>query len=134
MTIDTPLTVEHPIFAGDLESHEERLRGETTKAEIGRPEWWFVSDVIGDSFKPPQGDDTYLLLRFSFSLTPPKGQTVQAVKLQAVLTCGDPGIDPVTFDLFPREVLEESKTDVKITVGPSLKMEEAEVSAGSIET
>jgi hypothetical protein len=133
MTIDTPTTIEHPIFAGGLESQEEHLRGETTKAEIGRPEWWFASDFMGKHFRPPQGDDTYLLLRFSYSLSPPKSQTVQAVQFGATLTCSDPGLEPIAFDLFPREVLEESKTDLKIKVGPSLKMEELEASAGSIE-
>jgi hypothetical protein len=133
MTIDTPTTIEQPIFSGDLESREERLRGETTKAEIGRPEWWFLSDVAGNDFKPPQGSETYLLLRFSYSLSPPRGQTVEDAQFGATLTCNDPGLEPVAFDLFPREVLDESKTDLKIKVGPSLKMEEAELSAGSIE-
>jgi hypothetical protein len=41
---------------------------------------------------------------------------------------------PSAFDLFPREVLEESQADWKICFGPSLKLEKVEGSLGSVET
>ena len=132
--IQTPEQIADPIFSGSLESPERELRdAESTLAQIGRPEWWFASDVIGESFKPPQGDETYLLVRFAFSLTPPSNHEVEESRLTAHLTCPGAAAQPVVFDLFPREVLEETKNDVKVKLEPSLKLSEAKLAVGSVE-
>jgi hypothetical protein len=122
-----------PIFSGFLETADGTLRTEQTRAEIGRPEWWFASDVVGEGFHPPQSSETYLLVRFAFSLTPPPNSEVEQAQLSAQLTCAGTSAKPVVFDLFPREILEESKNDVKVKLEPSLKLEEVEAKIGSIE-
>jgi hypothetical protein len=58
---------------------------------------------------------------------------VEESRLSARLICAGTASDPVVFDLFPREVMEESKTDVKVTLEPSLKLREVEASVGSVE-
>jgi|SRR6516164_269863 hypothetical protein len=133
MHIQTPTEITEPIFSGYLELPGETFREERTLSDIGRPEWWFAREILGESFKPPQGDETYLLVRLAFSLMPPKNHEIDEAQLTALLTCPRSSLQPVVFDLFPREVLDESKTDVKVTLGPSLKLKEAQASAGSIE-
>jgi hypothetical protein len=135
MTIQTPEKVpDGPLFSGDMQPPDGSLRStEQTKVEIGRPEWWFASDVVGEKFKPPQGDETYLVVRFAFSLTPPNNWEVENAQLLVQLKCTGTSAEPVVFDLFPREMLEESKTDVKLKFDPSLKFEEVEAKVGSIE-
>jgi hypothetical protein len=134
MHIQTPEHITDPIFSGYLEASGGTLRAtEQTSAEIGRPEWWFASDVIGEAFKPPQGDETHLLLRFAYSLTPPKNHEIEDATLSVGFSCDGPTAQPVVFDLFPQEVLEESKTDLKLSVKPTLKMKEAEASLVSLE-
>jgi hypothetical protein len=133
MTIQTPDQIVDPVFSGSLEASEGQIRAEPTLAQIGRPEWWFASEVIGKSFKPPQGDETYLLLRFAYSLTPPKNHEVEEARLSVRLACRGTATEPVVFDLFPREMLEESKRDVTLKLEPSLKLSEVEASIGSVE-
>jgi hypothetical protein len=132
--IETPTEIRNPIFDGYLKPEGEEYRAEGTKAQIGRPEWWFVSDLVGPSWRAPQGDDIYLLIRLSFSLTPPRNHEIEEARLTANLMSNGPGIGPVAYDLFPRELMEESKTDVKLTLSPSVKLEEIEASLGSAET
>jgi hypothetical protein len=133
MDIQTPTIITDPVFTGYLESVGEGLRAEATKTEIGRPEWWYLRDVLGSAWKPPQGSDMYMLIRLSYSLTPPNHHEIRDAQLSANLACHGAGSAPVAFDLFPREVTEESKTDVKVNVKPSLKLEELEASVGSVE-
>ena len=73
-----------------------------------------------------------MLVRFAYSLTPPKNHAVEAAQLSACLACPDDA-KPVVFDVFPREMLEESKTDIKLKLEPSLKISEVKASLGSIE-
>ena len=133
MEIKTPVTIVDPIFSGYLETPEGEFRAEQTRAEIGRPEWWFAQDVAGNSFKPPQGDETYLLVRLAFSLIPPKNHKIEEAQLSALLECTAGSPQPVVFDVFPRNAVEESKTDVKVSFEPSLKLSEVEASVGSLE-
>jgi hypothetical protein len=133
MTIQTPGQIATPIFSGYLETADGTMRAEQTRAEIGRPEWWFAADVLGKGFEPPQGDETYLLVRFAFSLTPPKNSRVEQAQLSTQMTCAGTLTEARVFDLFPREILEESKNDVKVKLDPSLKLEEVEAKIGSIE-
>jgi hypothetical protein len=101
---------------------------------IGRAEWWFASDLFGPNWKPPQGDDTYLLVRLAYSLRPQEDNEVEEAHLEAKLSCPGAVCEPVAFELFPREVTEESKRDVKLKLEPSLKIKEVGASAGSVET
>src|SRR6266481_4547624 len=130
----TSTQITEPIFRGYLEPPGGEVRAEQTLAEIGRPEWWFASDLFGDSFKPPQGDETYLLVRFAFSLTPPENHEVEESRLSIQLHCSGT-VAPVVFDLFPCEVTEEANTDVKVAIKPTLKIKKVvEVSPGSLES
>jgi hypothetical protein len=136
MEIYTPTGVTDPVFEGYLEAPQSALRAEQTKAQIGRPEWWFLSDLLDKEWKPPQGDSTYLLVRLAFSLEPPRSHDIEEARLTVNLACRDVEVteQPTAFDLFPRELMEESLTDVKMTLGPSLKLEKVEGSVGSLET
>jgi hypothetical protein len=133
MEIQTPTEISNTVFRGYLEAEGGQLRAEGTSAEIGRPEWWFASDVVGAAWCPPQGDDTYLLVRLSYSLSPAKSFEIEEAQISAALTCIGSVSEPVAFDVFPREVTEESKTDVKVKLEPSLKLEEVKASVASVE-
>ena len=134
MEIWTPNEVVDAIFDGYMVTDEPGIRTELTTLQIGRPEWWYIADLMGSAWKPPQGDDTYLLIRFSFSLEPPEGHSVEEVRLTAGLEAVPRELVPVAFDLFPLEVTEEVQRDIKLTFAPSLKLEEVEASIGSVET
>lgn len=133
MDIWTPDKVSEPIFDGYME-FESNVRAEPTRLQIGRPEWWYVTDLMGSTWSSPQGDDTYLLVRFSFSLEPPKSHTIEEARLSAELRGIPLELEPVAFDLFPLDVSEEVQRDVKLTFAPSLKLEKIEASVGSAET
>jgi hypothetical protein len=130
----TPDEMPEAIFDGYMDTYETTIRAEPTKVQIGRPEWWYVADLMGSAWKSPQGDDTYLLIRFSFSLEPPNGHEIEQVRLGAELRGPSCKPDPVAFDLFPLDVTEEAQRDVKLTFAPSLKLERIEASVGSAET
>jgi hypothetical protein len=134
MEIYTPTDITDPIYEGAMQSPVDGARAGETRVQIGRPEWWFLSDLFDEKWKPPQGDDTYLLVRLSYSLEPPRSYEVEEAHLSALLVCRGGVEHPVAFDLFPREAIEESQTDVKMTFGPSLKLEKIEGSLGSVET
>lgn len=134
MDIWTPDEVVEAIFDGYMDPYESNLRTEQTRVQIGRPEWWYAADLMGAAWKPPQGDDTYLLVRFAFSLEPPEGHAIEQVRLTAQLGGIPQQLIPVAFDLFPFQVTEEVQRDVKLTFAPSLKLEEIEASVGSAET
>jgi hypothetical protein len=134
MDIWTPDNVVEPIFDGYMDAYESNVRSEQTKVQIGRPEWWYVADLLDAAWKPPQGDDTYLLVRFSFSLEPPEGHAIEQARLTVQLGGVPQQLIPVAFDLFPFQVTEEVQRDIKLTFAPSLKLEEIEASIGSAET
>ena len=134
MDILTPDVVTDVIFDGYMDSYDSTVRTEQTRVQIGRPEWWYVTELMGAAWKPPQGDDTYLLVRFSFSLEPPEGHTIEQVRLTAQLEGVPQQLMPVAYDLFPSDVTEEVQRDVKLTFAPSLKLQEVEASIGSVES
>lgn len=135
MEIVTPADVTEPIFDGTLSAPVGAVRSDdAVRVRIGRPEWWFASDLLGTDWKPPQGDDTYLLVRLAYSIAPQEDNEVEDAHLEATLSCHGAANEPVAFELFPREVTEKSKRDVKLKLEPSLKIKEVEASAGSVET
>ena len=139
MELSLPTWLEKPIYDGFLEpvefdSTEEKLRSsQGLKIQLGRPEWWFASDILSKTWIPPQSDDIYLLVRLAFSIEPIKGYRAEEVRLTAYLHCSQK-VDrqPIAFDLFPREVQEEIPVEVAITMGPSLKFDEIEGSLGAV--
>jgi hypothetical protein len=64
-------------------------------------------------------------------LYPPLLAAKRPIRTTRSCTGADSG--PIAYDLFPRELMEESKTDVKLSLKPSLKLEEIEASVGSVE-
>jgi hypothetical protein len=134
MEIRTPTRVLHPVYAGALVGFDDSLRAEPTQALIGRPEWWYVEDLLGSSWIAPQGDDTHLLVQLSFSIDPPRGHEVEEARISAKLHCPDQGHYPVASDLFPRDVSESTQTDIKLSFGPSLTLDSVEASLGSVQT
>jgi hypothetical protein len=111
MEIYTPTDITDPIYEGAMQSPVDGARAGETRVQIGRPEWWFLSDLFGEKWKPPQGDDTYLLVRLSYSLEPPRSYEVEEARLLVSLVCQGGLEHPVAFDLFPREAMEESQTE-----------------------
>jgi hypothetical protein len=43
------------------------------------------------------------------------------------------GVQPIAFDLYPQQVVQEVKRQVKVTFSPLLKFQELEASAGTVE-
>jgi hypothetical protein len=41
---------------------------------------------------------------------------------------------PIAFDLYPREIYDETKTDVKVSIAPSLKFADVALSPGEVVT
>src|SRR5688572_12974848 len=100
MEILTPTELTDTIFDDFLEpvSKEETRRANHTRARLGRPERWFVTNSLGGEWNLPRSDEVYILVRLAFSLEPGKGQAVQEAKLVAHLQClANARYDPVAF-------------------------------------
>lgn len=78
----------------------------------------------------------FYVVRFTCSFSPLKGQSrIEWARFRVTLF-SSPGaqpsaFDPYAFDLYPKQVIQEVKRHVKVTVSPSLTFKELEVSTGN---
>jgi hypothetical protein len=107
---------------------------------IGQPETWTLQDFYAPR-KPPRPIRTKLsqadfyLVRLSCSFRPVREESrVEWARFRAaLLPDASTGAQPIAFDLYPLQVVQEVKRQVKVTLSPLLKFQELEVSLGSAE-
>ena len=75
------------------------------------------------------------LVRFSCSFRPVHEESrVEWARFRAaLLPHPSTGAQPIAFDLYPEQVVQEVKRQIKVTLSPSLKFRELETSLGSAE-
>lgn len=160
MWLTTPDTIEHILAERQLEpasnealdqsARDWQSRGEKRApsevlrtmpvVSIGQPETWTLQDFYSPSKLPrpirtklSQAD--FYLVRLSCSFRPVHQESrvewsrFRAALLPHALTGGQ----PVAFDVYPQQVVQEVKRQIKITLGPQLKFKEVEANLGNTE-
>ncbi len=107
---------------------------------IGPAETWTLQDFYSPSkltrpirTKLSQAD--FYLVRLSCSFRPVHRESrIQWARFRAaLLPHSSTGEQPIAFDVFPLQVVQEVKHKIKVTLSPSLKFNEVEASMGSAE-
>jgi hypothetical protein len=143
-TIITPTEIKNPLYEGQLEftsgsveqvAREKSLdsvRGELKSAgpvvTLGQPQWWNLAHLArekGETLPAElslllQDADFYLLL-LACSFKPGRESQVGWARFTAYLRPKTGQEDPIAFDIYPREIYDETKTNVKVNIAPSLK-------------
>lgn len=107
---------------------------------IGQPEPWTLQDFYSPSKLPrpirtklSQADFYVIRLSCSFLPVHAENRVEWARFRMALLPQSSTGEQPVAFDLYPQQVMQEVKRQIKVTLSPSLKFQEVEASTGSAE-
>ena len=142
--IITPVEIEDTLYEGPLEfttaAIEKAVRkqgGETESSTIkpprpvvtlGQPEWWNLAQLARERGQSLPAELALLLrkadfylLRLACSFRPERDSHVGWARFTAYLRAKTGQEQPTAFDVYPREIYDETKTDVKIKISPSLK-------------
>ena len=160
MWLTTPDTIEHILVERQLEpasndaleqsAREWQSRGvkltphealrDMPVVSIGQPETWRLQDLYssGELPRPIQAkldQADFYLVRFSCSFRPSHEESRVEWARFCVNLLAHPatGAQPMAFDFFPQQVMQEAKHPVKVTLSPLLKFQEWEASLGSAE-
>jgi len=161
-TIIAPTEIEDVLYEGQLEftpgAIEEAARqkgGGAIRAELksvrpvvtlGQPQWWNLASLAREKGEvlPAElalllRDADFYLMQLACSFRPERDSEVTWARLNVYLRPKTGQEDPIAFDLYPREIFEETQTDVKVSIAPSLKFAafesiEAEGKLGEIVT
>ena len=160
MWLKTPDTIEHVLVEHQLEpvgdealdqaTREWRSHGETALsrealrslpvASIGQPESWSLPDLYPPKKLPrpiramlSQAD--FYLVRLSCSFRPLHEESrVEWARFRAaLLPHPTTGKQPLAFDFYPQQVVQEVKRQLKVTLSPMLKFQELEANLGNAE-
>ena len=131
---------------------EQAQRGGTTRGQklseamrampivsIGEPETSPLQEALGLK-RVPRGLQSkfalhdFYLVRFSCSFRPiHQESSIQWARFLVRLLPDDIGRQPLAYDLFPKEVVQEVKHQLRISVTPTLKFAGVEVGSGPAE-
>jgi hypothetical protein len=142
-TIVTPTEIEHPFYKGQMEftpaAIEEATRKglESTSVDLkstrpvvtlGEPQCWNLASLAREKGKilPAElvlllRDADFYLVQLACSLRPGRDSQVTWARLDVYLRPKTGPDNPIAFDLYPRDIYDETKTEVKVSIGPSLK-------------
>ena len=156
-TIITPTEIEHPLYEGQMQftagSIEQRAREKGWKStpselktaapvvSLGEPQWWNLAHLSREKGETLPAElslllsnaDFYLLL-LACSFRPGRNGQIEWARFAACLQPKVGKENPIAFDLYPHEIYDESKTDVKVSISPSLEFAEVELSPGEVVT
>ena len=156
MWLSTPDTIEHVLVERQLElvsddALDQSARGSQNPGvkltlrdlpvvSIGQPESWALQDFYSPSKLPRSirtklSQANFYVIRLSCSFRPVHAASrIEWARFRvALLPHASTGAQPVAFDLYPQQVIQEGKRQIKVTLSPSLKFQEVEASAGSAE-
>jgi len=160
MWLTTPNTIEHVLVERPLEPVSDDVLDQSARdwqrrgvkiaprevlrnmpvVSIGQSETWTLQDFYSPS-KLPRPIRTKLsladfyLVRLSCSFRPVHQESrVEWARFRAaLLPHSSTGAQPIAFDLYPQQVVQEVKRQIKVTLSPSLKFRELEANLGSAE-
>ncbi len=160
MWLTTPDTIKHMLVERQLEpvgddasdqstrdwqNHGAKLAPKETLrnipvVSIGKPESWLLQDLysprkLSRPIRAKLSQEDFYLVRFSCSFRPIPGESRVEWACFRVTLLPHPstGAQPVAFDLYPQQVVQEVKHRIKVTFNPLLKFQELEASFGSAE-
>jgi hypothetical protein len=152
MLLETPTEISSVIYEGslqfdplDVEKLGYRGAGEpelpSPTIGIGQPQWWNLAELMQESGKslPAEiklllDEADFYLVRLACSFRPTRASQVEWARFTAYLRPKLAGADPIAYDIYPREIQDEAKTDVKVSISPSLKLvDKIEASLGGVE-
>ncbi len=160
MWLTTPETIEHVLTERPLEpvsdealdqsAREWLSRGVKLAPQgalrtmpvvcIGQPETWKLQDFYAPGKLPrpirtklSQADFYVVRLSCSFRPVHEESRVEWARFRAALLPHPSTGGQPLAFDIYPEQVVQEEKRQIKVTLSPSLKFRELEASLGTAE-
>jgi hypothetical protein len=150
-TIITPTEIQTPLYEAELEfnmgaTEKGRAAEGTVPAAapvvtFGQPQAWNLPRLAKEKGLPVPAEialldhqaDFYLLM-LSCSFRPSPNSTIEWVRFTVSLRPKSGQELPIAFDLYPREIQEEARTDLKVSIAPNLKFSGFEAGFGSILT
>jgi hypothetical protein len=124
----TPATIEEAARQKGGESVRRELKSAGPVVTLGQPQCWNLASLArerGDALPAeialPLRDADFYLLQLACSLRPERDSEVTWVRLNVYLRPKTGQEAPIAFDLYPREIYDEVKTDWKVNIAPSLK-------------
>ncbi|ACC76287.1 hypothetical protein VOI32_37725 [Paraburkholderia caribensis] len=123
--------------AGDDGGWAQSLVGRVNRVEIGTPltydliSMWNDATPLSDQIKATLDKSDYLLVRMACSFMPDMRCRFTWGRFSAQFACLDesePPHDVLTFDLYPRDITEQTLRTRKLSLDPSLKMTFGEAS------
>jgi len=160
MWLTTPETIEHilverqlePVSEDALDRSARDLQSRGVKVapnevlrnmpvvSIGQAETWTLQEFYSPSKLPrpirtklSQADFYVVRLSCSFRPVHQESRVEWARFRAALLPHSSTGAQPIVFDLYPEQMVQEVKRQIKVTLSPSLKFRELETSPGSVE-
>lgn len=152
--IVTPTRIESPLYESELEFTESSIvkavrsgYGSAAKVHrtgrpvisIGQPQVWSLVDLAREKGQPLPAELSLLLRDAEFylvllgcSFRLPPTTKVKWARFSAFLRPKNGTQSPIAFDLYPREVTKEVQVPLKVSIGPSLKFSEVELSVGQV--
>lgn len=158
MWLTTPETIEHILIECPLEPVSDDALNQSARdwqsrgvkvasnevlrsmpvVSIGQAETWTLQDFYSPSKLPrpirtklSQADFYVVRLSCSFRPVHEESRVEWARFRAALLPHSSTGGQPIAFDLYPQQVVQEVKRQIKVTLSPSLKFRELEASLGS---
>ena len=139
---DTPKSVErhrrgHQAGGGASTGGGSGLLPELPHASIGVPEVWRLQDVFDPDTIPKPiaasiATSDFYFCRLACSFRPERDETrIEWARFTLTLHPDDEGRRPIVFDLDPLEVADEVKHTRTVTIGPTMKFQQVDVSLGS---
>jgi hypothetical protein len=142
--IVTPAEIERPIYEGHLEFTSEavektgRKKGRRPKpneirplrpiVSLGQPQWWNLAHLArekGNTLPAELSlllrDADFYLLQLACSFRPEKDSQIEWARFTAYLRPKTGQESPIALDLYPREIYDKTKTNIKVNIAPSLK-------------
>lgn len=143
-TIVVPEEIDNPLYEGSLEfspaaieiaAREKgggipprELGSAKPSVTLGMPQWWNLAHLVrerGEALPAELSlllrDANFYLVQLACSFRPARDSEIEWVRFAAYLRPKTGQDNPVAFDIFPREIYEEAKRDVKVSIAPSLK-------------
>jgi len=161
MWLTTPETIEHVLVERPLEPVSDDVLDQSARdwqsrgvklvdrdevlrnmpvVGIGQSETWTLQDFYSPSKLPrpirtklSQADFYVVRLSCSFRPVHEESRVEWARFRAALLPLSSTGAQPIAFDFYPQQVVQEVKRQIKVTLSPSLKFQELEASLGSAE-
>lgn len=154
MWLQAPDNIEHVLWEGPLELATDAtaelarrgFRGDThanlrdlAVVTIGQPETWplvalYSPGTIPLPIQAKLNEADFYLVALACSFRPVhKENYIQWARFRAYLVPDGAGRQPLAYDLYPREVIQEVKHQIKVSFSPTLKFHEVEASVGSLE-